>query len=348
MRISIWIYFFALVLKVSGAEMSFNFSDSPEGATPTNFQSVLGGGGQPATWKIIMDDVTSAFVPLTDKAPDVSRHGVLAQTSSDLTDERFPMLLFTGEKFRNFKFTTRFKIVSGITEQMAGLVFRYQNSSNYYVVRASVLGKNVRFYKVVNGIRSDPIGPDVDVTAGVWHTLAVQCEGTQISFWYDGKLVMPALGDNSLTEGLLGFRTKSDAVAYFTDAAVDYTPIISGAQTMVNNIIAKQTRLLGLRVYTELTNGTTAVVASKDTVEIGKEGTEAEAAAIKEGTVSFGREKGVVLVTLPLHDRNGDFIAAVRVRMKSFFGETQDAALTRARMIVKLMQEQVGSAKDLE
>jgi len=177
--------------------------------------------------------VPSAFAPLTDKAPDVSRHGVLAQTSGDATDERFPMLLFTGEKFRNFKFTTRFKIVSGIAEQMAGVVFRYQNSSNYYVVRASALGKNVRFYKVVDGLRSDPIGPDLDVSGGVWHALAVQCEGTQISFWYDDKLVMPALGDNSLNEGLLGFRTKSDTVAYFSDATVDYTPVIPAAQAML-------------------------------------------------------------------------------------------------------------------
>jgi hypothetical protein len=63
--------------------------------------------------------------------------------------------------------------------------------------------------------------------------------------------------------------------------------------------------------------------------------------------VFFGREKGVVVMTLPLHDRNGDFIGAVRVRLKSFFGETQDTALSRARMIVGQIQNQVGSDKDL-
>ena len=90
------------------------------------------------------------------------------------------------------------------------------------------------------------------------------------------------------------------------------------------------------------------VIASKDTTEIGKEGTDAETAAIKDGTVSFGREKGVVLLTLPLHDRNGENIAAVRVRLKSFFGEMQETALTRARTIVKEIQQQVESEKDLQ
>jgi hypothetical protein len=72
---------------------------------------------------------------------------VLAQTSKDQTDERFPILIYDGEIFQDFKLTTRFKIVGGMAEQMAGVVFRFQNASNFYVVRASALGHNVRFYK---------------------------------------------------------------------------------------------------------------------------------------------------------------------------------------------------------
>ncbi len=348
MRIYLWIFCLTLTLAVRGAEIHFNFSDTEEGKLPDKFEPLLGGSGQPGEWKIVLDDVPSGFMSFSNSAVSMTRHGVLAQTSADPTDERFPMLLFTGEKFRNFKFTTRFKLVSGIAEQMAGLVFRYQNSSNYYVIRASALGRNVRFYKVVDGIRSDPIGPDLDVTTNVWHSLAVQCDGTQISFWYDDKSVMPVLGDESLNEGLVGFRTKSDAVCHFTDAMVDYTPIVPGAQFVVNKIVEHQTRLLGLRIYTVQTNGITRVIASKDIAEVGKEGTDAEAKAISDGTVSFGREKGATLVTMPLHDRNGEFIAAVRLRLKTFFGETQDNALARARMIVKEMQEQIGSAKELE
>ena len=346
MRIFPCIFGLLLALSVYGAEIQFNFSDYPEGTTPTNFQAVLAGNGQPGAWSIVTAEVPPLLAPLTDKALVVARHGVLAQTSADPMDERFPMFIFTGEKFRNFKFTTRFKIVSGITEQMAGVVFRYQNASNYYVVRASALGNNVRFYKVVNDVRSEPIGPDVNVTAGDWHSLGVQCEGNQINISFDGH-TLPTLGDNTFTEGQLGFRTKSDAVCYFTDATVDYTPIVPNAQIVVNSIMEKQPRIVTLRIYTAQADGTTDVVASNDAAEIGKAGTEAEENAIKNGTVSFVREKGIVSMTLPLHDRNGEFIAAVRVRLKSFFGETQDNALTRARIVVKQIQDQVMSDKDL-
>ncbi len=347
MRIYAWIFSFALALSVSGAEIHFNFGDFPAGTTPTNFTPVLVGHGQPGVWKIVTAEAPSAFAPFAGQARDVNRHAVLAQTSEDMTDEHFPLLVFDGQTFRNFKFSTRFKVVSGIAEQMAGVIFRYQNASNYYVARVSELGKNVRFYKVVDGLRSDPIGPTLNVTNSVWHTLAVQCDGNQISIWYDGQLVMPPLGDNSFNEGRLGFCTKSDTVAYFTDATVNYTPLIPQAQRMIDQIVEKQPRILGLRIYKAQTNSVTRIIASKDPAEVGKPGTEAEWNAIQNGTVSFGREDGAVLVTLPLYDRNGDFIAAVRVKLKSFFGETQDNAITRARMVVKLMQDQVGSVKDL-
>lgn len=348
MRFHHWIFILALTLAARGAEIRFNFNDTPEGALPSGFLPVLKGSGPPAVWKTISTDVPSGFVAFSNQAPVMNRQLVLAQTSEDMTDERFPLLLYTREKFRNFKITTRLKLAGGIAEQMAGVVFRYQNTSNYYVIRASAMGKNVRFYKVVDGQRANPIGPAVNVTPNEWHTLTVQCEGTQISFWFDDRLVMPPLGDNSLNEGLIGFCTKSDAVAYFTDTAISYSPIVPGAQQVVDRIVEKQTRLLGLRIYTLQTNGTTRVVASKDAAEIGDAGTEAELRAIQKGTVSFAHKKGVDLVTMPLHDRNGENIAAVRVKLKSFWGETQDTAVNRARMIVKQMQAAVGSAQDLE
>ena len=158
---------------------------------------------------------------------------------------------------------------------------------------------------------------------------------------------MPTLGDNTFADGKLGFWTKSDSVSYFTDASVDYTPLVPAAQTLVNSILQQQPRILGLRIYTLGTNGTTSILASKEPGETGQPGTEAELAAIRNGTVSFGRDSGAVLVTMPLHDRNGEYIAAVRLKLKSFFGETQDNAVARALLIVKLMETLCASAEDL-
>jgi len=330
-----------------GAELQINFGDFPEGNPPKQFVSTLAGEGTPGNWKILMDDVPSAFTPLTDKAPIVSRRAVLGQTSQDPTDERFPILIYDTDVFKDFKATVRFKLVSGAMEQMAGIVFRFQNASNFYVVRVSGLGKNIRFYKVVDGQRSAPIGPTLDIATGEWHTLAVQAQGNQISCWVDDKPAMPPLTDNTFVLGKIGLWTKSDAVSYFSDLDINYTPRIPVAQSLVDNTLQKQPRILGLRIYTLDEKGVPHVIASKDPAEIGQTGTDAEHDAITKGTVSFGRGKGTVAVTLPFTDRNGDPMAAVRLQLDSFIGETENNAVTRGRMIVRKLQEQVSNAQDL-
>jgi len=347
MRKFLFSFWLALALPAAGAEIKIDFGDVATGPMPTNFHAALAGGGRPGEWKIIMDEVPPLLAPLSPQAPVVTRRAVVAQTSTDPTDERFPMLIYDGETFKDFNLTTRFKIAGGSVEQMAGVVFRYQNESNGYVIRASALGNNVRFYKVVDGVRSDPIGPKTDIPTNTWHTLAVQCQGNQITCWLNGKLVMPTLHDNSFATGKIGFRTKSDAVGYFGDTTIIYTPRVPVMQTLVQGMLKKQPRILGLRIYTLDDKGQPQIAASKLEKEIGQPGTDAEKAALTDGKVYFGRGKGTITVTMPLRDRNGDPMAAVWVQLKSFLGETQDTALTRATMIIKAIQAQVTSKEEL-
>ena len=346
------VLFFGLALvapAVFGTEIKIDFNDFPEGSSPTNFHSVLAGEGQPGEWKIVMDKVPSAFTPLTEPAhPIFDQQAVLAQTSQDPTDNRYPIFVFDGAKFKDFTVTTHFKIISGTAEQMAGIVFRFQNASNFYVFRASALGHDLRFYKMVNGQFADPSVPfAMDISTNVWHTLTVKCEGDQVNCLLD-QTVLPSIQTPSTFEsGKFGFWTKSDAVSYFGETTIDYTPLISAAQTLVNNIMQMEPRILTLRIYTLDENGRPRVIASNKESEIGQPGEDAEKIAITSGNVSFGKSPGVVAVTLPLRDRNGDPIAAVRVRLKSFWGETQDNAVARATLILHKMEAQVLSSDQL-
>jgi len=79
--------------------------------------AIFAGAGQPGEWKIVTDESPSAFAPLipqiTSTAPAV-RRPVLAQLSRDATDEHFPMLIYDGQTFKNFKLTMPFKIIGGV------------------------------------------------------------------------------------------------------------------------------------------------------------------------------------------------------------------------------------------
>jgi sensor histidine kinase regulating citrate/malate metabolism len=137
-------------------------------------------------------------------------------------------------------------------------------------------------------------------------------------------------------------------VSHFGDTVIDYTPLIPPAQTLVDNTMKELPRILGLRICTLDDKGRPRIIASKDEKEIGRPGNDSEKDTAATGAIYFGREKGAVAVTMPLCDRNGVPIASVRVELKSaFLGETQDAALTRVRAIVKEMQGQVTSRQDL-
>jgi len=332
---------------LAGAERYLDFSGAKLNEPPAGFRSTVAGEGRPGEWKIIEDN-SSAQATLTNVIPSVTvRRQVLAQLSRDTADEHFPLLIFEGETFGDFTLTTRFKTVAGSVEQMAGIAFRIQDEKNYYVVRASSLGKSFRFYEVIEGVRRAPIGPEIEIPGGVWHELAVDCKGNQIRCSLNQKELF-AVNNNTFSEGKVGFWTKSDSVSYFGDTKIVYTPRETLAVVLVRQALKKHPRLLGLKIY-----GTTGarkdihVLASSDANELGEPAGKVEQDVVARDVVYCGLEKKETLVTLPLHDRNGDPVAAVRVILQPFPGQTEQAALARARPIVKEMEKRVRSAKDL-
>jgi hypothetical protein len=341
---------FALAcFSVGAAEHVFELESAKPGELPAGWRPLLAGQGKPGEWKVAMDEVPATLKSLTPDAPNRNQRPVLAQLSRDPRGERFPLLVWGEERYGDFTFAARFKIVDGALEQIAGIAFRVQDEKNFYVARVSVLGGNLRFYKFVNGQYSQPIGPERALEKGTWHELAVECLGNRIQIRLDGKDAMPAMTDNSFATGMVGLMTKSDSIAYFADLRITYRPLESLASYLVRTTMQKNPRLLNLRIY-----GHTAqkpdlhVMASSEATEIGEAGTEVEQNVISMNQPYYGKVKDRALVTYPLHDRNGEAIGAVKFTLKSFKGETEANALGRVTPIVQSMQKRIAAARNLE
>lgn len=335
-------------ISTQAAELRFDFSDLPASSTPTNFQSFVAGGGPLGQWQTVLDEVPSLLAPLTPEAPSVARRAVLGQLSQDTADERFPIFAFTEETFSDFTLTTRVKMVSGRAEQMGGIAFRLQDEKNFYVIRLSALGRNIRFYKVVDGIRSTPIGPEIGITNGVWYELKIQCTGNEIRAWLDGREAIPPLTDTSFRAGKIGFWTKSDSVSYFTDTVISYKPRVPLAQVLVNDLMKKYPRIQALKV--SMLDGATSqpqVVASNNPKDLGQAAGKYELATLQKGEIYYAKAKDHLEMVMPLRDRNGEPIAAVRVHLNSFAGQTEQNALIRVRPIVAEMQMRVQTRAEL-
>jgi hypothetical protein len=153
---------------------------------------------------------------------------VLAQVDADRTGSRFPVAVLGEVSAADVDLSVRFKPVSGGVDQAAGLVWRYQDENNYYIVRANALEGNVVLYKVQGGKRTDlPLkgegrtyGKKTAVPSGQWSTLRVVANGPRFEVYANGNKLYEVEDSTFTGAGKVGVWTKADSVTYFDNLAV--------------------------------------------------------------------------------------------------------------------------------
>ena len=145
----------------AGETLVIDVSGVSPGVLPEGFTVARTGQGATATWSVQED----ASVP--------SRR-VIAQTSTDQTDYRFPLAIYDKLSAANLDVRVRFKAVAGRVDRAGGIAIRLADPNNYYVVRANALEDNVNFYHVVKGVRREIRGASAKVASDVWHTLGIK------------------------------------------------------------------------------------------------------------------------------------------------------------------------------
>jgi len=152
----------------------------------------------------------------------------LAQLDADRTGSRFPVAVLADVKAVNVDLSVRFRPVSGQIDQAAGLVWRFQDENNYYIVRANAREDNVVLYKVENGRRTDlPVrgegrtyGKPSQVPSGQWGTLRVVAKGPVFGVYHDARKLYEVEDTTFTQAGKVGVWTKADSVTYFDDLTV--------------------------------------------------------------------------------------------------------------------------------
>jgi hypothetical protein len=211
-----------LLFGASGAELSprrISFDDQAAGELPAAFTCGLTGSGRPGTWTLLAD----ATAP--------SRPNVLAQLDEDPTSHRFPFCVLDGTTGSDVDLSVRFKPVKGAKDQAAGMLFRYRDENNYYVVRANALEGNVVLYKVENGTRSDlkprgagqqAYGKKANVASGAWGLLRVVALGNVFTVHLGSERLFEVEDATFRGAGKVGIWTKADSVTYFDDLSVTF------------------------------------------------------------------------------------------------------------------------------
>lgn len=184
-------------------------------------------GMVPPGWAVAMTHEGGA--PKWETVADVSAPSqpmVLAQVSTDAARARFPLAIYQKARIKNGTVSVRFKTISGSVDQAAGIVWRYQDPDNYYVVRANALEDNVVLYKVLKGKRVSiapkgappgTYGVKCRVPKQTWCALGVTFRDGVFTVVFDGRKLFE-VEDTSFTKaGAAGLWTKADSVTHFDD-----------------------------------------------------------------------------------------------------------------------------------
>jgi len=182
--------------------MMIDFSGVPVGELPGGFTTARTGQGAASIWAVLEDT-------------SVEGGHVLAQTSTDQTDYRFPLAIHEKLSAANIDVSVRFKAVAGRIDRAGGIAVRLTDADNYYVVRANALEDNVNFYRVVQGSRRQITGGSIKVASGVWHVLGLRAEGDTFTISYNGKTLFTAKDATFANSGKCALWTKADSVTHF-------------------------------------------------------------------------------------------------------------------------------------
>jgi hypothetical protein len=200
-------------LAVDG-QTTIAFAENLIGMPPADFDLGVTGHGQPGKWTIVRDKSAAGGV-------------AIEQSSDDPTDDRFDFAVYQSLSLKNLAASTRFKLITG-TMKSAGLVFRFRDASNYYVLRANALESRVDVYRVQGGEMKRISGTDADVVLNHWQTLKLVANGDQFEVSLDNTPLFTAWDQTFLTDGRVGLWTQEDNLTRFDQFVITALPWSEG------------------------------------------------------------------------------------------------------------------------
>ena len=211
----------AVIAAVSAATCfaeTITFDNATAASVPAGWTVAMTHKGGAPKWEVVKDD----------SAP--SKPNVFAQVSKDATGGRFPLAVYDKASLKDGTLSVKFKAISGNTDEAAGLIWRYKDPDNYYIVRANALEDNVVLYKVEKGERialapkgtpSKTYGVKHRVPKQTWNTLSVAFQGNVFTVSFDGQKLFEVDDATFTAAGKVGLWTKADSVTYFDDFQIE-------------------------------------------------------------------------------------------------------------------------------
>lgn len=208
-----------LAFTLFGAGGGVNFDNLKPGTFPPFWTATSTGLPERARWEIRQD----ATAP--------SRTNVFQQVSGVASNEEFPLAIFDKVICRDGDLSVKFKIAANPRRmKAAGIVWRFQDPQNYYLLEFNVDERSVTPFRVQNGQlhplpvlrgRRGDTGVSHDLRAGQWYAAKVIFRGNTIRVLFGNRQIFDAMDDSLSAPGKTGLWTRGGTVASFDDFRID-------------------------------------------------------------------------------------------------------------------------------
>ena len=141
-------------------------------------------------------------VPVPLEAVDVHQLTKLVNAEHDT------LWLLDNEKRQNGEAVVRFKTLAIEGDQDAGIIFRYQDTKNYYTLVASAKDETCALYRVRDGDWKKIDSQDAIVTPLTMHELRIIFAQDRFTAMLDGQLVLGTKDSSFKDAGGIGLWTK--------------------------------------------------------------------------------------------------------------------------------------------
>lgn len=145
---------------------------------------------------------------------------------AESTPVGFPLATVPGARFSNGTLRTKFKLVAGEGDQIAGLAFNVTPAHEYYFARYNTKDGNVAIWQFTKGerVRLAEGKDHLQLPLHTWHDLQVTVAGRQVTAVVNGKLRLTHELPTPVSGGV-GFWTKRESVTAFKAFAMDAKPL---------------------------------------------------------------------------------------------------------------------------
>ncbi len=175
-----------------------------EGSEADGCTPAISGFGGPSAWQVRVERLL-----LDGKA--------LVEVTREADPNRFPLCIADLPVAKNAEVELSFVAHEGRVARAAGIVLRFADPQDFYVVEADALAGGVHFVRIVNGERREISGRPAALAAGRAHILTIRAVDENFAVSLDGKALFEARDSGIAVPGRFGVWSRADSLTSFGD-----------------------------------------------------------------------------------------------------------------------------------